>query len=88
MATTYSVVGTSVLRDEGPDKVSGNAKYPADMVVPGALSGKILRSPFPHARIVSIDPSKARALPGVHAVLRSEERRGGKEGRSRWSPDH
>ena len=69
MATTYSVVGTSVLRDEGPDKVSGNAKYPADMVVPGALSGKILRSPFPHARIVSIDPSKARALPGVHAVL-------------------
>ena len=44
MATTYSVVGTSVLRDEGPDKVSGNAKYPADMVVPGTLSGKILRS--------------------------------------------
>ena len=69
MATTYSVVGTSVTRDEGPDKVSGGAKYPADVVVPGTLSGKILRSPFPHARIVSIDTSKARAFPGVHAVL-------------------
>ena len=69
MATTYSVVGTSVTRDEGPDKVSGGAKYPADMAVPGTLSGKILRSPFPHARIISIDTSKARAFPGVHAVL-------------------
>ena len=40
MATTYSVVGTSVTRDEGPDKVSGGAKYPADVVVPGTLSGR------------------------------------------------
>ncbi len=73
MATTYSVVGKSITRDEGPDKVSGNAVYPADVVVPGTLSGKILRSPFPHARIVSIETSKARAVPGVHAVLTGED---------------
>ena len=69
MTTTYSVVGTSVARGEGPDKVSGRAVYPADVVLPGMLWGKVLRSPFPHARIISIDTFKARALPGVHAVI-------------------
>ena len=69
MTTTYSVVGTSVARGEGPDKVSGRAVYPADVVLPGMLWGKVLRSPFPHARIISIDTSKAKAVPGVHAVI-------------------
>ena len=69
MTTTYSVVGTSVARAEGPDKVSGQAVYPADVVLPGMLWGKVLRSPFPHARIISIDTSRAKAMPGVHAVI-------------------
>ena len=73
MVTAYSVVGKSVARGEGPDKVSGNAMYPADVVVPGAIWGKVLRSPFPHARIVSIDTSQARQVPGVHAVLTGQD---------------
>lgn len=56
-------------RVDGPAKVTGAAKYAADLVRPGMLWGKVLRSPVPHARIVSIETSSARALPGVHAVL-------------------
>ena len=67
--TAYSVIGQSVTRAEGPAKVSGSAVYTADVQPPGMLWGKILRSPYPHARIVSIDTSAARALPGVHAVV-------------------
>src|SRR4029077_2377272 len=57
------------IRIDGADKVSGAAKYAADIVRPGTLHARILRSPVPHARIVSIDTSRAQALPGVHAVL-------------------
>ena len=67
--TAYSVIGQSVTRAEGPAKVSGSAVYAADVQPPGMLWGKILRSPYPHARIVSIDTSAARALSGVHAVV-------------------
>ena len=67
--TTYSVVGKPVTRQEGPDKVSGKFLYSADVVLPGMLWGKTLKSPYPHARIVSIDTAAARALPGVHAVI-------------------
>ncbi|MEA2640569.1 MAG: hypothetical protein QOF51_1963 [Chloroflexota bacterium] len=56
-------------RIDGVDKVTGSATYAADITRPGQLVGKILRSPYPHARIVSIDTSRAKALPGVHAVL-------------------
>src|SRR5205085_586744 len=56
-------------RIDGPDKVTGAATYAADLTRPGMLWGKVLRSPFPHARIVSIDTTKACALPGVRAVL-------------------
>jgi len=69
MVTTYSVIGQPVTRGEGPDKVSGKALYAADIVLPEMLWGKVLRSPFPHARIVHIDTSRARKLPGVWAVL-------------------
>ena len=56
-------------RIDGFDKVTGAARYAADIVRPGMLWAKVLRSPLPHARIVSIDAGRARRLPGVHAVL-------------------
>ena len=62
-------VGRSVPRVDGIEKVTGKAKFLGDLKVPGTLDGKILRSPYPHARIVSIDISKAEVLPGVIAVL-------------------
>jgi len=58
---------------EGPAKVTGRALYTADVMLPGMLWGKCLRSPFPHARIRAIDAAHARHLPGVHAVLTSAE---------------
>jgi len=62
-------VGRSVQRVDGVDKVTGRAKFLGDLGVPGMLHGKILRSRYPHARVVSIDTSKAQALVGVAAVL-------------------
>jgi carbon-monoxide dehydrogenase large subunit len=69
MATPYATIGQPVGRAEGPEKVSGAAVYPADINLPGTLVGKCLRSPYPYARITSIDVSAARRVPGVHAVL-------------------
>ena len=66
---TTRVIGQSIVRGEGPDKVTGKSVFAADVVLPGMLWGKALRSPFPHARIVSIDTAQARAVPGVHAVI-------------------
>ncbi|MCI0867206.1 MAG: xanthine dehydrogenase family protein molybdopterin-binding subunit [Chloroflexi bacterium] len=65
----YKVVGTRPIRHDGPDKVMGRARYAADIHLPGMLHGKILRSPYAHARIKGIDPSRALALPGVYAVV-------------------
>lgn len=62
-------VGQSVPRVDGIEKVTGKAKFLGDLVVPGMLYGKILRSSYPHARIISIDSAKAEALAGVAAVL-------------------
>lgn len=67
--TQLKYVGRSVPRIDGVEKVTGKAKFVGDLRVPGMLHGKILRSPYPHARILSIDSSKAEALPGVAAVL-------------------
>src|ERR1035441_7060928 len=63
------VVGTRPVRPDGIDKVVGRAVFAADTSVPGMLWGKIKRSPHPHARILSIDTSRAEALPGVKAVI-------------------
>jgi CO/xanthine dehydrogenase Mo-binding subunit len=63
------VVGTRPDRPDGVDKVTGRATYGADFAMAGQLVGKILRSPHAHARIVGIDTKKARALPGVKAVV-------------------
>ena len=66
---TLRVVGTRPSRPDGVDKVTGRATYGADFTMAGQLVGKILRSPHAHARIVSIDTRKARALPGVKAIV-------------------
>ena len=63
------VIGTSVARRDLPQKLTGEAKYTSDIQLPGMLIGKVVRSPYPHARIVGIDTSAAENLPGVHAVL-------------------
>jgi carbon-monoxide dehydrogenase large subunit len=65
----HRIVGRPIGRVDGADKVSGAARYSADVTLPGMVWGKALRSPLPHARIVRIDTSRARALPGVLAVL-------------------
>jgi CO/xanthine dehydrogenase Mo-binding subunit len=69
----YSVVGKSVERTDGRVKVTGKARYAGDLVAPGMLHGKFLRSPLAHARILNIDTSKARALPGVMAVITGKD---------------
>ena len=65
----FKWVGTSPVRPDGVPKVTGRAMYGADMKMPGTVVGKILRSPHAHARILSIDTSRAAALPGVRTVV-------------------
>ena len=65
----FDVVGTRPIRPDGLDKVTGRARYSADIHLPGMLHGKLLRSPHAHARIRSIDCSCALELPGVKAVV-------------------
>jgi CO/xanthine dehydrogenase Mo-binding subunit len=69
----YRVIGTRPIRHDGVDKVTGRAKYGADFSFPGMLFGKVLRSPYAHANIKSIKTDKARALPGVKAVVTSAD---------------
>ena len=69
----YRVVGTRPIRHDGLEKVTGAAKYGADTQISGMVHGKVLRSPHAHARIRSIDTSKAEALPGVVAVATSKD---------------
>ena len=69
----FDVVGTRPVRHDGADKVTGRARYSADSFPSGLLIGKVLRSPHAHARILSIDCSKALALPGVKAVVTAED---------------
>ena len=65
----FRIIGTRPIRHDGIDKVTGRAKYGADIRLAGMLHGKILRSPHAHARILSIDVSRAAALPGVKAIV-------------------
>jgi len=69
----YKVVGTRPIRPDGADKVTGRALYGADFDTSGLLHGHVLRSPHAHARIKSIDTSKAEALQGVLAVVTSKD---------------
>ena len=73
MAEPFTVIGTRPDRHDGVDKVTGNARYGADIHPSGLLVGKILRSPHAHARIKSINVTKATALPGVKAVVTRDD---------------
>src|SRR5499433_4506091 len=68
IAPTHNIGGYVPMVD-GPEKVSGRAKYTADLIVPGMLAARIYRSPYSHAEIVEVDVSEARKLPGVIAVV-------------------
>jgi CO/xanthine dehydrogenase Mo-binding subunit len=65
----YQVVGKPVERTDGRIKATGKARYAGDLVAPGMLHGKILRSPLAHAKILNIDTGRAKRLPGVMAVI-------------------
>lgn len=65
----FKVIGTRPVRHDGVDKVTGRARYGADVTLPGLLHAKVLRSPHPHARIKSIDTAAAEAAPNVKAVI-------------------
>lgn len=80
MKKVNSAVGKRVSRVDGPALATGTARFTGDITLPGMLYGKILRSPHPHARIVSIDTSKARALRGVRAVITGKDTGGIKYG--------
>lgn len=73
MAKSSSIIGAAVGRVEGADKVSGQALYGADVHFPDTLWGKILRSPYAHARIVKIDTAKAWQVPGVKAIVTGKD---------------
>jgi CO/xanthine dehydrogenase Mo-binding subunit len=77
MVTSYRVIGRPEPRVDGFDKVTGHARYAADINLPGTIWGKTLSCPYPHARIVRIDTSAAKALPGVHAVITGADTRDG-----------
>ncbi len=66
-------IGKRIVRPDGVDKVTGRANFGADLRLPGMLEAKILRSPHAHARIKSIDTSKAEALPGVLSVVTAKD---------------
>src|SRR3974390_2049320 len=68
IAPAHNIGGYGPLVD-GPEKVSGGAKYTADLIVPGMLAGRIFRSPYSHAEILDVDISEAMKLPGVKAIV-------------------
>ena len=69
----YKVIGTRPIRHDGVDKVTGRAIYGADFQITGLLHGRVLRSPHAHARIISIDTSRAEAHPGVKGVVTAQD---------------
>ena len=85
-----SFIGKSVPRKDGVEKATGKALYTVDMALPGMLWGKILRSPYPHAKILHIDTTLAEKLLGVKAVITGKDTLGIKHGfveTPRYPPD-
>jgi xanthine dehydrogenase molybdenum-binding subunit len=70
---TFAVIGKDTPKRDGPEKVTGRTQYLHDLALPRMLHGRILRAKYPHARLVRIDVSRARALPGVVAVITGED---------------
>ena len=73
VVTNNKWIGQRTIRPDGVDKVTGRATFAADTTMPGMIWGKVLRSPHAHARIKSIDTSKAEKLPGVKAVVTARD---------------
>jgi xanthine dehydrogenase molybdenum-binding subunit len=69
----FAVIGKGTPKRDGPEKVTGRTQYLHDLTLPRMLHGRILRAQYPHARLVRIDTTRARALPGVVAVLTGED---------------
>ena len=82
----FKVIGKPHRKVDGLAKATGEAVYADDIQLPGMLHAKTLRSPHPHARILSIDTSRAEALAGVHAVITGEDLPT-KYGVIPWTPD-
>jgi len=72
----YSVIGKRLPRIDAIEKATGTAKYLGDLKIPGMLYGKILRSPYAHAKILRVDTSKAESLKGVRAVVTGKDTQG------------
>ena len=68
-----NIVGNETVRVDAVERVTGQAKYTRDWKLPGMLYAKVLRSPHPHARIVSVDTTEAAALPGVRGIITHED---------------
>ena len=70
---SYDVIGKSVVRNDGADKISGRAQYSIDLIAPDYLWCVFVRSPYPHAKILNIDYSEALMMNGVEAILTGED---------------
>ncbi len=90
MGNKLDYVGERIPRKDGPEKVTGRAKYTVDIQPAGMLVGRILRSPHAHARIMNIDTSRAKRLKGVKGVITAQDTKGVKHGfveTPRYPPD-
>ena len=88
MNELYSVVGKPMVRTDSLAKVTGKANYTADLSLPRMLHAKVLRSPYPHAKILNIDTSRALRLPGVKAVVTGADTYGVRWGVFKYTQDH
>ncbi|MBI2370056.1 MAG: xanthine dehydrogenase family protein molybdopterin-binding subunit, partial [Deltaproteobacteria bacterium] len=69
----YRVIGQTVPDVRGPAKTTGQERYNIDVTFPGMLHGKMVRSPYPHARVLRIDPGEAERMPGVVCVATAKD---------------
>jgi len=83
----YKVIGQRVHNIDGTEKVTGSGKYTFDVVMPNMLYGKVLRSPYPHAKILKIDTRRAKRMVGVKAVVTGKDTLGRKQGIWRRFPE-
>jgi CO/xanthine dehydrogenase Mo-binding subunit len=88
MKNDLNVIGKRVVRSDSLAKVTGEARYTADLKMPNMLVAKVLRSPYPHAKIVSIDLGRALKVPGVKAAISGFDGYGIKWGVFRYTQDH
>jgi len=83
----YKLIGKSVPRVDAKAKATGETAFSGDLIFPRMLAGKVLRSPYPHARILNVDTSRAEKLPGVKAVIAGRDTYGEKWGVFRYTSD-